>query len=188
MKKIIYSIAATIIVLAVVIGIGVSGARANPQYFPPTAQTSSATSSPQLMQAATASTTVAIFDSYYETTLGANTKTADAALLVQFAGTNTPVLNLAVQYAHHTPGFNCVTTPLACDWYDNNLSINSTAYPSPSVSFANILVWTSNNATTSKAFALSMPTRYVRIQAKVTSAPGAVWAQIVPNKERTESR
>lgn len=162
----------TALALAIVILIGYKVANANPSFFALGTASSTATTSPTLMQAATATTTILTYDSYAQ---GIPTKTTNAALLVQFAGTNTPVLNLSYQFSQD-----------GIDWYDDNYTQSSTGYPVNSVTQANILTWTSNNATTSKIFSMPTPTRYTRVNAKLTTAPGSVWMQPVPNKERAE--
>ncbi len=158
--------------LVFVSAIGYNVANANPSFFAGGVVSATATTSPVLMQAATATTTIVTYDTY---TQGIPTKTTNAALLVQFAGTNTPALNMAFQFSQD-----------GVDWYDDNYTQSATGYPVNSVTQSNILTWTSNNATTSRAFALPTPTRYVRVNAKMTAAPGSVWMQVVPSKERAE--
>lgn len=160
-------------------------AKANPLYFTPTVQTATATTSPSLLQAATATTTVLYYDSYAGGTI---TRSGDSALLVQFAATSTSaILNLSREYSQGFAGVNCVTTPLACDWYADSLSVSSTGFPSPVITLSNIYTWgVPAAATSSRIMALPIPTRYVRINAKLAGAPGSVWAQIVPTKEQSE--
>lgn len=159
---------------------------ANPSWFPQTAQTATATTSPALFQALTATTTVVTYDSFYQNSTGVTTKAASAALLLQLSATSTVQFNIAVQYSPGLAGTDCIATPLACDWYDDNLAINSTSYPYPVISFGNVKVFSVSNASSTKMVSLETPTRYVRVQAKVSGGPGSVWAQVVPNKERSE--
>lgn len=159
---------------------------ANPFFFPPTAQTAAATTSPAFLQAATATTSVVYYDSYYQNTLGANTKAVDAALHLRLSATSTSaVFNIVYEYSNGTPGFDCTTQPTFCEWYQDNYSHSSTAYPVNIATIENMTVISALAAgTTTKSLFLPTPTRYVRVNAKVTGAPGNVWAQIIPNKER----
>lgn len=193
MKKIVLSISAAVTVVAVVFGIVLSSskkAEANPLFFPPSATTNSAAStSPVFMLAATATTTVIYYDTFYQTTTGANTKAIDAALLLRLAATSTSaVFNVVYEYAHKTPGYDCTATPTFCEWYQDNYTQSSTGYPSAAdLTFENFkIIRTLAAGTSTKIFSVPTPTRYVRVNVKLTGAPGNAWGEIVPSKEWSE--
>lgn len=163
---------------------------ANPSFFAGISNNTSstattATTSPTFFQVATATTTVVVYDSYIQ---GQPTKTNNAALLVEFGATSTSaVATLTYQYAHDVNGNNCVSTPLICDWFDDNLVINAPTAVPINVTSPTITTWTTLAAgTSSKIFNLLTPVRYVRVQAKLAGAPGNIWAEIVPSKEQKQ--
>jgi len=165
----------------------VEKAEANPIFFPASATTNNAAStSPVFMQAATASTSVIYYDSYYVNTQSANTKALDAALTLRLSATSTSaVFNIWYEYSQGQAGYNCTTQPTFCEWYEDNYTQSSTGYPSSvDLTLGNIkFVRTLAAGTTTKIFNIPMPTRYVRVNAKLTGAPGNVWGEVIPNKE-----
>lgn len=193
MKKIIYLtgiIGAMLVTLLVLF----NQAKANPSYFTPTVQTATATTSPSYMTPGTSTTTLT-FDSHYVNTLGNNTKADSAVLLTQFAGSSTAsTLHLEIEYSQD-----------GVDWYrDNLMSLNgiSTTTQVMNVSPFNSMDWkfasstvggknltAASGATSTKAIIIPTPTRYVRVVYSlniVANGSGAVWAQIVPSKQRSE--
>lgn len=149
---------------------------ANPSFFSPTVQTASATTTVNYATAGTGTTTLT-YDTY---TAGNTYKTNSAVLFTQFAASSTAsVLNINLQYSQD-----------GIDWYSDNLvsastTVNSVLY----IQTANSYTWVAaGTATSSKAILIQTPTRFVRAieTIPVGAGAGAVWAQIVPNKETHE--
>lgn len=111
-----------------------------------------------------------------------------ATLLLQLGATSTSaVLGVTLEYADGQAGFSCKLTPTACDWYSDTLTVTATTLPGGSV---NITVPTQYNltgsaGTSTRAISILTPTRYFRVRAKMTGAPGFVYGQAVLAKERT---
>jgi len=181
MKKI--TLVTIAIGLVIAIGFRVHKVSANPSYFVPTAQTATATTSPVFFQAATATTTVAIYDSWYVDTLGDYRAVDSAALLLRLGATTTPSFHIVYEYSRGVEGYNCTTQPTFCEWYADNYESSSTAFPGRDITISNVKTITGAAGTTTKIVNIPIPTRYVRVTAKVTGAPGNVWAQIIPTKE-----
>src|SRR5215207_850826 len=179
-------------VLSVIALFAVAGtAQANPSYFGVGTTTSAATSSPAFMTPGTGTSTTPVFDSYAQTLNGGVTSKADVVgLLVQLTGSSTAtILNATVEYSQD-----------GIDWYRNfvidpNQTGTSTApvfnIANPfsfSFKFASSTVGggavasTSNRSTA--ALLIPTPFRYTRVVFSLTGAAGAVWAQLVPIKER----
>lgn len=138
---------------------------ANPLYFPPTAQSATATSSVTYFATGTATSTVVSRDSY---STGQPFATDKGTLLIQMVASSTSsVLNLTYEYSQD-----------GIDWYSDNLTTTSGAN---TISLPTTYAWTAaGTATSSKALSLPMPTRYVRVRASVSGAAAGVWMQIVP--------
>src|SRR5215204_1234627 len=171
---------------------GVAGtASANSSYFAIGTSTSAATSSPAYMTPGTGTSTTPVFDAYAQTSSGGVTSKADVmGLLVQLtASSSATVLNASVEYSQD-----------GIDWYRNfvvdpNQTGTSTA-PIFSVGNPYSFRWqfasstvgggavasTSNKSTA--ALLIPTPFRYTRVVFSLTGAAGAVWAQLVPIKER----
>ncbi len=164
---------------------------ANPSIFSPTVQTSSATTTVNFMSAGNATTTLTL-DTYYPNTIGSYTKSTDAILLMQFAGSSTSAtLNGTVEYSQ-----DCI------DYYSDNYVTASTS-PTNSLQINNTFSWlfasttigggkvsAALSATSTKAIRIYTPTRCVRVvlTQPVGSASGAIWAQLVPNREKPEGK
>lgn len=181
MKKILY----TLSVLSLIFLGGFTYVKANPSQFSKTVETSAATTTASFVGVGTGTTTLT-YDAYTgSSTCGtqivtSNAKQTNAALLTQFAASSTSsVLGVSVEYSH-----DCV------DWYQDSVNPVGTATPMAlitSLNAVNTFTWAANTvATTSKAVMLATPTRYLRVKYTLTGAAGAVWGQIVPNKERSE--
>lgn len=163
-----------------------STAYANPLFFPLTAQTNTATTSPAYMTPGTATSTLT-YDSY---AVGQPKANDFATLLVQFAGSSTAaVLGLNFEYSQD-----------GIDWYKDNIvgeqGAVSTTSPTIIPSITNSISWTfasstpggvavtnANSATSTKAFKIPVPVRFVRVIHSITGANGAVWSQIVPARQ-----
>lgn len=172
---------------------------ANSSFFLPTSQTATATSSPSYINAGNATTTVYAPDSY---ATGQTRAFDQMVLLTQFAGSSTAsTLNISFEYAQNgISGANCVTVPTSCDWYSDNLNnLLATTSPIASiVSSSNTLSWTfasstrqgaavnaTTGATSTKAFYVTPPLRYMRVVFTIPpgAQPGAIWAQFVPLRQ-----
>lgn len=149
---------------------------ANPLRFPPQVASAAATTTATFLTTAGATTTLATYDSYANNGVsgGGSTQALDkATVLLQFAASSTSsLLNVTVQ--HSMDGI---------DWYDDEIFMpTSAAY----VSILNPTVYTwlaAGTATSSKAVSVAAPLRFVRVQAKISGAAGAVWAAIQPQKQ-----
>lgn len=166
-------------------------AQANPSYFAIGTTTAAATTSPAYMTPGTGTSTSPIYDAYAQTLSGGVSSKADTVgMLVQFtASSSATVLNASVEYSQD-----------GIDWYRNfvvdpNQTGTSTA---PIFSVANpysfrwqfasstvggIVVPPNSNRSTA-ALLIPTPFRYTRVVFTLTGAAGAVWAQLVPIKER----
>ena len=167
-------------------------ASANPPAFK-RAQSAAATSTLAYMTAGTATTTSPVFDGGEGNSFGHDS----AAFAVQFTGSSTlSQLQIAFEYAHDTPGYNCASTPTACDWYGNTLYNQATTSPAQNITTAQTNLF--NFASTSvqggvvgitnrnlRIIDVKTPTRYVR--AVMTLPPGslngAVWGEFIGKKQ-----
>lgn len=181
-----YKIAIAVGVLLSFLTAGV--AYANPSIFAPGASTSAATSTPAFVGSGVATTTLS-YDAYAPLT---NTKQYAAnkvGLLVQLAASSTATTyNMAIEYSQD-----------GIDWYrnftvdPNGLGTTTTPYivqtpSSISWKFASSTIGgasltNANSATSTAAFIIPTPFRFVRIVGTMTGGAGAVWMQFVPIKE-----
>jgi hypothetical protein len=181
--------------LALIAAIAVFGtagtAHANPSYFANGTTTSAATSSPAYMTPGTGTSTTPVFDAYAQTTNGGLTSKADyAGLLLQFSASSTASkLTGNVEYSQD-----------GIDWYRNYLTdpiqVGTTTWPTFNVGTPFSLSWqfassttgggavASNSNRSTAAMQIPTPFRYTRIVFSMTGGNGAVWAQLVPIKER----
>lgn len=142
-------------------------AHANPSYFVPTVQTAAATSTASYMTPGTATTTLT-YDTF---NAGNNYKTNSATLLSQFAASTTPTFNINLQYSQD-----------GIDWYADNLNVFAAG--AIAVITPNSYTLAATASSTFKAININTPVRFVRVQYSIASGGnGAVWGQIVPNKE-----
>lgn len=172
MKK--YIIAGAIVFLFSAFSI----AHANPSFFSPTVQTSGtsvATTTVTYMSPGTATTTLT-YDTY---TAGNTYKTNAAVLFTQLnASSTSSILNIALQYSQD-----------GVDWYANNLTAGATTTATVSIAQSNSLTWTTPvSGANLKAVQIETPTRFVRAiySIPIGAGNGALWAQIIPNKETHE--
>lgn len=168
------------VIVALLALLGIMGyaasVQANPLRFPPAVTTASATTSATFLTVAGATTTLVTYDSYANNGIsgGGSTQALDqAAVLIQLAASSTSSqLNLTVQHSQD-----------GIDWYDDEV------FTPTSAGYNNILnpvvfTWlAASTATTSKAMVVKTPLRYMRVQAKISGAAGAVWAAIQPQKQ-----
>lgn len=187
MKRILY------IILGLAAGTLVAGvALANPLYFPGGASTSTATTTPTFMSAGLSTTTTPAYDAYADSTGAAANS---AVLLVQFAGSSTASqIRVNFQYSQ---GSDCIATPNGCDWYDDNMFVNTNASSTQTANATQINGVqfnfsssspegaTANNVRTKRIITVPTPTRYVRAVMSIPagSLNGSVWGQIVPVKQ-----
>jgi hypothetical protein len=179
-------------VLSVIALFAVAGtAQANPSYFAIGTSTNAATTSPAYMTPGTGTSTTPVFDAYAQTLNGGVTSKADTAgLLVLFTASSTnTVLNASVEYSQDgidwyrnfvvdpnqtgtstAPVFS-VGNPYSFSWQFASSTVGGTAVAS-----------TSNRSTA--ALLIPTPFRYTRVVFTMTGTAGAVWAQLVPIKER----
>lgn len=167
-------------------------AYANPFQFGSSAQTAAATSSPVYLINGVSTTTTPLYDTFEvngtnQTNRGNTYVTNEATVLVQFNGSSTSaVLKIAPEYSQD-----------GTDWYENNVGVLATSTNTTNLNQPVAFTITaasstiggvgqfslSGAATTTKAFTIKTPLRYVRLVISVSGARGAVWAQIVPLKE-----
>lgn len=142
--------------------------RANPFYFPASVATSAATTTPAYLAIGTATSTLT-FDSYAQ---GQTKATDKGVLLVQAVASSTSSVYLfTFQYSQD-----------GIDWYSDNTQPATTT--STVVTAPQVFTFTAaGTATSSRAIPVSFPTRYVRVVTSITGAAGAVWQQIVPQRQ-----
>lgn len=151
-------------------------AHANPLRFPPAVSFATATTSVSYFTTATATTTLAVYDSYSNTGVvgaGGSTQAMDkASLLIQFAASSTSsILRAKLEYSQD-----------GVDWYGDNIIVPASGYNS--ISIDNVYTWTAGGtATSSKLVNVPTPLRYVRATFAVSGANGAIWASIQPQKQ-----
>lgn len=168
------------LVFAVLIGflIPLTHANANPLRFPASAVSATATTSPTFLTTA-ATSTIVTFDTYSQTGVvgaGGSTQAADkAALNIQFAASSTSsVLLTTLEYSQD-----------GIDWYTDD-AITPASPTLFNISSPNVYSWTAaGTATSSKTIIIPTPERYVRAKMSISGAAGAVWAQIVSQKQST---
>lgn len=200
-NKIFLAVAA---IAALIVFAWVQLAYANPSQFTNTTQTASATTSVTYILPGVATSTL-VADTYQSAT-GNNYVNNTTELLLQFTASSTlSQLNIAFEYSNgyglNGNGADCVTTPTACDWYQDTFTNvqNFSTTTLPMVSVFNTPVYgfvfasstiagqqpAANNNRTTRAISLNVPTRYVRavFSCNGGGAGCAVWAQFVPAKE-----
>jgi len=183
------------IIIGIIIGISIVGfssfVYANPSYFVPTYATATATTSPAYMTPGTATTTLT-FDAYdidqTDESRGFNpTVLGGLSLAVQYTGSSTDS-KLNWQYEFSDDGI---------DWYWENIETNTNAtttqvaqsnriYEWPFASSTSITGGSSDRA--HKLITVPTPTRYIRthLYLPVGSTNGAIWAEFIPIKQRSE--
>lgn len=206
MKKIFASLLAFSLAL---LPFSVPLALANPVYFVPTVQTSGtsfASSTISYLTPGTGTTTL-YYNSYNQ---GINYKTEDASLLVQYAASSSnAVMNINVEYSHgNYAGADCIAVPSACDWYkddinsfnattsattNNLLPVNTFTWQFASSTLGGAAVTNANGATSTKIIRISTPTIYTRViftmaNPSASSGNASIWAQIIPSRQKAETR
>lgn len=167
MKKYIL-ISSLVITLSLVAFLNV---KANSAFFLPTITTATATSSPAYLSTsgANASATTTL-DAY---TNGVPRAADKATILVQYVASSTSsVFTSRVEYSQD-----------GIDWYSDSINVSTT---SSAVNIASTRTYTFTApvaGTSSKAFTVQTPTRYMRVVHTVAGAAGAAWTQIVPTRE-----
>lgn len=195
MKKYKHYLGAALGLLVLAIVVAVTGARvasANVEFFARTAQTATATTSPLFLQAATATSTAVVYDSYAQNSSApANTKPWDGVLLIQVGATSTtPVLNITVEYSQdgtqaNGASYDCTVNQAGCDWYSDSV-VSPVAGTAVSLNFPKLYTLTGINGTSTRAIYLPTPTRYARVRVQAVGGPMNVWAQVVPAKESSK--
>lgn len=197
----------TLAVMIAIFGLAGGVVLANPSFFPKGVSSTTATSTP-IFVAVTATTTNVAYDTFNSQAGGvsANTSATNSiSLLLQMIGSSSPasIMKWRYEFADDTAGFNCVDTPLACDWYSESVNtIAGTASTTQEVATFRDYSWSFASSTiggilggqaTSSDRALKLvsvptPTRYVRvvIYKAIGSANFAYWAKLLPIKERSE--
>lgn len=181
----------TFSVVVILFGLAVAVAHANPTYFTAGVSTNNAAStSPTYMTPGTATSTTPVYDSYALTTGGVQYKADSAGLLVQYIASSTAtVFNENVEYSQD-----------GIDWYRNFAlspsQMSTTTWPfalttpfSSTYKFASSSLDGASFASSSQnmssaAMLVPTPFRFLRVYFTVSGGNGAVWAQIVPTKER----
>lgn len=183
-------------------------AQANPSFLPAPVASASATSSVQYLRFNTtsATSTPLVYDTYCSDSTGSsstsfcnNYATNKAALKLYVTASSTATIyKVDLEYSDGAPNVSCVTTPLNCDWYQDNLTLDATAGASEAIATANSYSWTyasttvggaaitASTNTGSKIMYVNTPTRYVRAIISIAGANGAFWAAIQPVKEMHE--
>lgn len=186
-----YKHIAAVLGLVALFGLGGAGtAHANPSTFAVGTSTSAASTSPAYMTPGAATSTTPVYDAYAQAFSGGATfKTDFAGLLVQFSASSTAtVLNQSVEYSQDGIDWyrNFVLDPKQMGTTTMALVLNNPF--STSWQFASSSVGGAAVASTSKRSTATMliptPFRYTRIVYSLTGGNGAVWAQLVPIKER----
>lgn len=178
-----------VIVMSVLIFHG-QPVKANPYVSATPVRTATATTTVTYMTPGTATTTLTYDTFLVGTNTIATTKASYATLLIQFAGSSTAsVLRTNIEYSDD-----------GIDWYQDggtsfNFATSTKPYDIGQVAFFNYAFSSTTaglgaaiNATSTRAVILNTPLRYTRaiFTLPIGSLNGAVWAQIVPTKERSE--
>lgn len=182
-KKINYFLFAVFVLLGLYTG--TTQVKANPSQIAPTAQTATASTTVAYITAGNATTTLS-YDAYGN---GQYTKADRALLVFQYTASSTnPKLNARVEYSVDN-----------IDWYPQSAALNTSA--TTTVLTGTFAEYQWNMATSTGDFAgsgnanrlhqsvaIEMPTRYVRVKfySPIGGGNGALWAQIIPSKERAE--
>lgn len=174
----------------------------NASIFGPRAASATASSSPQFLVAGSATqatSTSVVYDSYNvdgtNQTNNGGTDIPDMLSLKEYvqASSTLTVYKTWVEYSDGVPGVSCVSSPNACDWYENNLE----TYAAGSIAIATPNTWTYTYASTSqgqilsptnenrgaKIFSVRMPTRYVRAYVTIAGKNGSVYLEWVPKRQ-----
>ena len=156
----------TIILMAFFIG---SLVQASPSRYLAPITSATATTTVTQLAVGNASTTIA-FDSYSN---GRPYAFDSATLLLQVtASTSASVINMEYQFSDNN-----------VDWYQNNLAL-PTATTTAQIGAYQSYIWTpATTATTTRAFTLPVPTRYVRVVLHALTANSFVYSSIVPKQE-----
>lgn len=168
MKKIIIASVSLVLIGVIFIGIKVD---ANALFFLPTVTSSAATSSPSYITTAgvNASATTT-FDAYAN---GSPRAANYATVFSQFVASSTSsVFTVRIQYSQD-----------GVDWYSDFINISTTTNPTNIATEKSYTFTAVSTATTSKAFKVETPTRYMRVVNNVSGAAGGVWTQIIPTRE-----
>lgn len=157
--------------------------RANPLFFLVPTTSSSATTTPTYLGSAGQATSTPL-DAY---NTSSNQAFDGLSLLVQqVASTSASITNIRFQYAIQLGTANCVTTPNACDWYDDNFTpigtTTNTVSLRPYVSFQ--LPGNASASTTTTIFKVQTPARYVRAIFTESGAAGSVWYAWQPTRQQ----
>lgn len=160
-------------VLAAIVGVGFVGgalvAHANPLQFVPTVQTATATTTRAYLTTATTATTT--FDSF---TPGGQIKAANNAtfFLQVEASSTSSIIGVKFQYSQD-----------GVDWYEDNISLAATTTVT-NIQTPHSYTWPAQTvATSSRAFTVPTPTRYVRAVVSTTGASASIWNQFIPLRE-----
>lgn len=183
-------------------------AYANTSYFAPTAASATASSTVQFLTAASATlstSTPMVYDSYgingTNQNPGQKYDATDSVTLMEYvtASTTATIYRTNVEYSDGIAPtgnpINCVSTPNACDWYDNNL--DTYAAGAIAIAVPNSYTWTYASTTHdttlngapslenrgSKLIGLKTPLRYVRVFVSVSGGNGAIYMKFVPKKQ-----
>lgn len=171
------TIITSFVMIAAFLGFSIP-AHANPLRFPPAQSTSSATTSPAFITTATATTTLATYDTYSNTGAvggSGSTQSMDKiAILVQHTA-STSAGNAVLTVEHSMDGI---------DWYGDELIISATiTAPNITVPITYTLNGNAVSSTTNRIIQSSAPVRFVRVRATVNGANGALWVSIQPQKQ-----
>ncbi len=194
MKKIsVFTLSTFLVAVALLIGVSnYHVARANPLVSATPVKTASATTSLSFMTPGTGTTTLTYDTFAVGGAIISTTKATYAALLTQFTATSTAsAVNINIEYSDD-----------GVDWYQDggtsyNYSTTSKPYDlSQAASFrlnyasstAGLGAIPASSTPATRLVILNTPLRYLRAiyTIPIGASNGAVWAQIVPTKERSE--
>lgn len=195
-----FVIATVILIAAATLGVGI--VHANPSQFVTTVQTATASSSPVYMTPGTATSTV-VYDTYQQSTGNFYTVNAIELLTQLTASSTSSQINIAFEYSNGYSNGNaidCTVLPAGCDWYQDTAT-NVQGYATSTLPFSLNQIpqyqWRFASSTIgqqapgvlnnrdTRAVALKVPTRYVRViyTCAIGGANCGVWGQFVPAKE-----
>lgn len=147
-------------------------ARANPIQFLPHSATATATSSVNYIGAGTGTTTLS-YDAY---AAGQPLATESATLFIQSTASSTAsVLFIDIEYSQD-----------GTDWYQDLVNISTTSVSQDLTNENRYTIRAEGTTRVSRAFNIKTPTRYVRAVISATASSSAVWADIIPVRQRTE--
>src|SRR3990167_3581865 len=176
------------LMLGVVIA-GITVVHANPSLFSQVS-TSTATTTPTYISGGKGTTTL-VYDAQ---TNGDNFALNSAYLLVQFTASSSALstLNINIQYSDDGKDYFWETVTRTASSTSNfglgvqqTLSLNVSATSTPNMENCINAAACANGATSSRAFMIEVPTRYVRaiFTAPASAQPSAFWAQWIGKKE-----